>query len=419
MVTACVCMYLGVLRRYLQRERHAVGVEVVVERDECAVHAALRQVVRVLLEQQQHTYITHNVLLPGQVVDVVVSRLCSPEGGLLEKAAEASWEPRGSVCRCSGTYLEVDGDEPALQPLVGPHEYVPGPQLCSAPSLLQRADAVANALQTRYAEEGSQTFPIHSWFMSPKASAAQAVPRGADGDVSDTISWIASLSFSRCSGLLIPGCKVPHTNLPLYLLVGERGHDGPGLDVGPAGGDVPGRHADPELEPGDDGGPVPQRERRARAHRLAQQLVPSWRSLDASWERATWARAVSWRHCCSGRPLARTDPGTILTIATVDSVLVGAVEQFNVIMKQNNLPSELLMPLFFCWCMEAMEAAEAAPARELPTGPPQVLAMPPPRDDAMPPRDSWLELDEMLLCGDLYVKYFKYSYWVPSSRSIV
>lgn len=52
--------------------------------------------------------------------------------------------------------------------------------------------------------EDSQTFPIHSWFMSPKASAAQAVPRGAEGDVRDTISWIASRSFSRCSGLLIP-----------------------------------------------------------------------------------------------------------------------------------------------------------------------------------------------------------------------
>ena len=48
------CAYLRVLRGYLQRERHAVGVEVVVQRDEGAVHAALRQVVRVLLQEQRH-----------------------------------------------------------------------------------------------------------------------------------------------------------------------------------------------------------------------------------------------------------------------------------------------------------------------------------------------------------------------------
>ena len=37
--------------------------------------------------------------------------------------------------------------------------------------------------------------------MSPKASVVRAV-RGADGDVSVTISWMASRSFSRCNGLL-------------------------------------------------------------------------------------------------------------------------------------------------------------------------------------------------------------------------
>lgn len=65
----------------------------------------------------------------------------------------------------------------------------------------------------------------------------------------------------------------PLTDLPLDLLVGERGHDGAGLDVGAAGGHVPGRHAHPQLQPRHHGGSVPQREGRAGAHRLAQQLV--------------------------------------------------------------------------------------------------------------------------------------------------
>lgn len=64
------------------------------------------------------------------------------------------------------------------------------------------------------------------------------------------------------------------TDLPLDLLVGQRGHDGAGLDVGAARGHVPRGHAHPQLQPRHHRGPVPQRERRAGAHRLAEQLVP-------------------------------------------------------------------------------------------------------------------------------------------------
>ena len=106
--------------------------------------------------------------------------------------------------------------------------------------------------------EGSQSFPIHSWFMSPyarvvlqnivqswldnAATSGHQLPKallpmsmsmfvsgrlavqdfslciswlgkyllvaGAEGEVNETISWMARRSFSRCSGLLIPE-KVP------------------------------------------------------------------------------------------------------------------------------------------------------------------------------------------------------------------
>lgn len=52
-------------------------------------------------------------------------------------------------------------------------------------------------------KEGNQQFPIHSWFMSPNAKVVLEV-FGAEGDVRDTISWMASLNFSLWSGLLIP-----------------------------------------------------------------------------------------------------------------------------------------------------------------------------------------------------------------------
>lgn len=42
-------MYLCILCGYLQRQRHAVSIEAVVERDESSVHAALRQIARELL----------------------------------------------------------------------------------------------------------------------------------------------------------------------------------------------------------------------------------------------------------------------------------------------------------------------------------------------------------------------------------
>lgn len=50
---------------------------------------------------------------------------------------------------------------------------------------------------------GSHALPIHSWFISPNASVVLDV-LGADGDVNDTISWMASRNLSRCRGLLIP-----------------------------------------------------------------------------------------------------------------------------------------------------------------------------------------------------------------------
>lgn len=48
---------------------------------------------------------------------------------------------------------------------------------------------------------GSQTLPIHSWFISPNAKVVREV-FGADGLVSDTISCIANRNFNRCRGLL-------------------------------------------------------------------------------------------------------------------------------------------------------------------------------------------------------------------------
>mgnify|MGYP004593452131 CR=1 FL=1 len=48
---------------------------------------------------------------------------------------------------------------------------------------------------------GSQTLPIHSWFISPNAKVVREV-FGADGLVSDTISCIANRNFNRCKGLL-------------------------------------------------------------------------------------------------------------------------------------------------------------------------------------------------------------------------
>ena len=50
---------------------------------------------------------------------------------------------------------------------------------------------------------GSQSLPIHSWFISPYANVVLDVA-GAEGDVRETISCIASLNLSRCNGLLIP-----------------------------------------------------------------------------------------------------------------------------------------------------------------------------------------------------------------------
>ncbi len=50
---------------------------------------------------------------------------------------------------------------------------------------------------------GSQTFPIHSWFISPYARVVLEVG-GAEGLVSETISWMASRSLSRWSGFEIP-----------------------------------------------------------------------------------------------------------------------------------------------------------------------------------------------------------------------
>jgi hypothetical protein len=67
--------------------------------------------------------------------------------------------------------------------------------------------------------EGSHSLPTHSWFISPNARAECWLARGEDGDVNATISfeglyfylffcfpptWIASRSFSLCSGLLTP-----------------------------------------------------------------------------------------------------------------------------------------------------------------------------------------------------------------------
>lgn len=43
--------------------------------------------------------------------------------------------------------------------------------------------------------DGSHEFPIHSWFMSPNARVVRDV-FGADGEVRDTISWMAILSFN-------------------------------------------------------------------------------------------------------------------------------------------------------------------------------------------------------------------------------
>lgn len=50
---------------------------------------------------------------------------------------------------------------------------------------------------------GSHSLPTHSWFMSPKASVVREV-LGAEGDVRDTISCMASRNLSRCSGLDMP-----------------------------------------------------------------------------------------------------------------------------------------------------------------------------------------------------------------------
>lgn len=49
-------------------------------------------------------------------------------------------------------YLKVDGDEPALQALVGPDEHVAVDQLRGAAPLVERAHAVAHALEARHAE---------------------------------------------------------------------------------------------------------------------------------------------------------------------------------------------------------------------------------------------------------------------------
>lgn len=49
----------------------------------------------------------------------------------------------------------------------------------------------------------NHSLPTHSWFMSPNARVVRDV-LGAEGEVSDTISCIASRSFRRCKGLLMP-----------------------------------------------------------------------------------------------------------------------------------------------------------------------------------------------------------------------
>ncbi len=68
--------------------------------------------------------------------------------------------------------------------------------------------------------------------------------------------------------------RIRDSDLALDLGVGQRGHDGAGLNVGAAGCHVPGGHADPELEPGDDGRAVPKCERRSGLHCLVEEFVP-------------------------------------------------------------------------------------------------------------------------------------------------
>lgn len=47
---------------------------------------------------------------------------------------------------------------------------------------------------------------------------------------------------------LEPVQRVADANLPLDLCVRQVGHDGTALDVGPAGGHIPCRHAYPQLD---------------------------------------------------------------------------------------------------------------------------------------------------------------------------
>ena len=107
---------------------------------------------------------------------------------------------------------------------------------------------------------------------------------GAEGEVRETISWMASLSFSLCSGLLIP--------ISRWISVSERADMmAPDLTLALQAATYlntirfitllgqkyllssPGGHSDPELQPGYNGGTVPQSKRRPRLHRLLQELV--------------------------------------------------------------------------------------------------------------------------------------------------
>ena len=94
---------------------------------------------------------------------------------------------------------------------------------------------------------------------------------------------------------LEPVQRVADPDLALDLGVGERGHDGARLDIGPARRHIPGhtgamldhysflngiiilispsRHPDPELQPGHDGRPVPQSEWCPSLHRFLEKLV--------------------------------------------------------------------------------------------------------------------------------------------------
>ena len=146
----------------------------------------------------------------------------------------------------------------------------------------------------------------HNWgATSPHGRGRRTVldVGGAEGLVRDMISWMASRSFSRCSGLLMPISRWISVSdradmmAPLFTLARQaatyqagiptqswgRGTRGGGSGVAAEGPtDQPGGRGGPgrgggltHLQPDDNSRPVPVRERQALPPGFLEQLVPA------------------------------------------------------------------------------------------------------------------------------------------------